>query len=70
MINHTAVQSSSIRSIGYDEETQDMHVHFNGTGTYVYHDVPPETHQAIMMSGSKGNFLHTNVKNKHKFTKL
>ncbi len=69
-INHADVQSSSIRSIGYDKESQELHVTFNDTGRYVYYGVPPETHEALMMSGSKGNFLHHNVKSKHGFTKI
>lgn len=69
-INHNDVQSSSIRSIGYDPDTQELHVNFHGTGRYIYHGVTPEKHEALMMAGSKGNYLHQNIKNAHEFTKL
>jgi hypothetical protein len=69
-INHMPVQSSSVRSIGYDKESGELHVTFNDGGRYMYHGVPENVHQSLMMSGSKGNFLHHNVKNAFEFTKL
>lgn len=69
-IRHSDVQSSSIRSVGYNKEKRELHVNFHDTGRYVYHDVPPEVHEGLMMSGSKGNFLHGKVKSQFKFTKL
>lgn len=69
-VNHMPVQSSTLRSAGYNEENGDMHVTFKDGGSYIYHDVPPEVHQAFMMAGSKGNFLHHQVKNRFEFTKL
>ena len=70
MIEHAPVDSSSIRSIGYNEEKQELHVTFHGTGRYVYHGVSPDQHEALMMSGSKGQFLHHNIKAKHGVTKI
>lgn len=70
MIRHQDVQSSTIRSIGYDPEEQTLHVSFKSGGDYVYHDVPPEKHEAFMLSGSKGIFLHQNIKGQHDHTKL
>lgn len=69
-INHAPVQSSSIRSIGYNTETGDLHVNFHDTGSYVYHNVPPEKYEALMMASSKGSFLHTQFKGAHEYTKL
>ncbi len=70
MIEHAPVDSTSIRSIGYNEEKQELHVTFHDTGRYVYHGVSPEKYQALMESGSKGNFLHHNIKAAHGVTKL
>lgn len=69
-MKHAPVQSSTISTVGYDPDKQQLHVTYNTGGTYVYHDIPPETHQAMMMSSSKGKFLHTNVKGRHRHTKL
>lgn len=69
-INHADVHSSIMRSAGYDAEKREMHVNFHDTGRYVYHNVPQDVYESFMMAGSKGNFLHNNVKNQYKFTKL
>lgn len=69
-IKHHDVSSSSVQRVGYDADSRELHVTFNTGARYTYHDVPPETHEALMMSGSKGSFLHENIKGRHDFTKL
>lgn len=69
-VNHAFVQSRNIRSIGYHAQTGDLHVTFHDTGRYVYHNVPQEVHDGLMMSGSKGNYIHHQIKGKFDFTKL
>lgn len=69
-LRHADVESSSIRSIGYDKETSELHVTFRDTGRYVYSGVPPHVYESLMMSGSKGNFLHHQIKPAFDFTKL
>lgn len=69
-VKHSNIQSTSIKSAGYDAEKQELHVNFHNTGHYVYHDVTPEKYEAFQMSSSKGSFLHNNIKNQHEFSKL
>ena len=64
------VISSNIHTIGYDPETKQLHVAFKGSGTYIYHDVSPETHAALMASESKGQHLSKFIVGKHKHTKV
>lgn len=63
-VARTPVDSSNVRSIGYDPATQELHVEFHSTpGTvYVYSGVPPEKHAALMAAESKGSALHTTIK--------
>lgn len=68
------VKSSQIAAIGYDAETKTLAVEFLGKGTaprsvYHYHDVPPETHAALMGAESIGKYFGANVRAAHKFTK-
>lgn len=66
MIKHTPVNSSSIKSIGYDDGKQELHVRFHKMpGTYIYQDVPPEKHQDLMNADSHGNHLHEHIKSAH-----
>lgn len=69
-LNHAPVQSKSVKTIGYDEETGELHVTFHGTGRYVYQGVPKYVYESLMMSESKGNFLHHQIKRNYEFTKL
>ena len=69
-IDHADVDSSSIKTIGYDNEAKELHVTFHDTGRYVYHNVPPSVHEGLMMSGSKGQFIHQQIKNRFGFTRL
>lgn len=64
-IDHRPIESKTIKSVGYDSHNQEMHVTFHNSGTYVYSDVPPEKHQALMNADSHGNHLHHNIKGAH-----
>lgn len=69
-ITHNHVQSTTVRSAAYDDDAGDMHVKFRDGGEYIYHGVPKEVHDAFLIAGSKGNFLHRNIKGKYKYTKI
>ncbi|MCH8080061.1 MAG: KTSC domain-containing protein [Proteobacteria bacterium] len=63
------VDSSNIEAIGYDDDTQELHVQFLSSGYYVYSDVPREVFDDLMNSPSKGSFLNREVKSIYQFTK-
>lgn len=65
----TPVQSSSVSAVGYNEEAQELHVDFHGTGQYVYQNVPPEKYKAMMQAGSIGGHLHQHIKGVHQHRK-
>jgi hypothetical protein len=52
----TPVESSHIKSIGYDEETKVMRVEYS-QATYEYADVPKTVYEQIMSADSKGRAL-------------
>lgn len=58
----TPVSSSNISAIGYDEETNELRVSFNGGATYSYAGVPLKEYKALMQSGSKGKYLHNVIR--------
>ena len=57
-----AVQSSSILSIGYDEEAQGLHIMFNGGHEYVYRDVPAELWEQFREANSIGKFFSREIR--------
>ena len=65
------VESSNLKSIGYDPATQTMEVTFHSSGTYRYQGIPPTVYKKIMRSKSKGKAFHrTVVKTKAPFEKV
>lgn len=63
------VDSSNIESIGYDEDTQELHVQFLTSGCYIYSDVPREIFDDLMNAPSKGSFLNREIKGIYQFSK-
>lgn len=58
----TPVDSSSVASIGYDADTQELTVEFLGGGTYVYSLVPDASYQELMSSNSIGAYVNREIK--------
>jgi hypothetical protein len=56
------VQSSNVKSVGYDPEKKALHIHFRSGTTYVYKDVPESVYWELLESQSVGKYLDKNVK--------
>ena len=64
------VDSSSLAAVGYDPETQVLHVRFVSGRAYLYHDVPPSTHAALLDAESKGAYFNREIRDAFRFTRL
>ena len=69
MLDMIYVDSSNVEAIGYDDESQGLHVRFLIGGCYIYHDVPREVFDEFMNAPSKGSFLNRAIKGVYQFTK-
>jgi hypothetical protein len=69
-IQMTPVDSSNIEAIGHHPESNTLRVKFLTGATYDYHDVPPESYQALVNAPSAGSHFHKHIKGQHHFTKL
>jgi len=56
------VQSSTITSVGYDEEQQVLEIVFHGGRVYHYLEVPPERVLSLLRAESKGRYLNREIK--------
>jgi hypothetical protein len=65
-----SVDSSNIKSIGYDENRNTLEVEYNGGSVYQYFDVPNKVYQDIISTNSVGRYLYANIKDKYNYTKL
>jgi KTSC domain-containing protein len=55
------VNSSTIRSIGYDAREQILEIEFNNGSIQQYSRVPGEIHRRLMNSTSKASFFTDNI---------
>jgi hypothetical protein len=69
-MERTAVKSSNIKSLGYDETTQKLEVEFKAGGLYQYAAVPKGLYERFMSAPSKGRFFDQNVKEKFRTSKI
>lgn len=69
------VESSNLESVGYDDESQMMYVHFLAKRTwprtlYVYFDVPLEVYEGLLAADSHGQYFNAYVRNVYQYERL
>ncbi|MBN2383963.1 KTSC domain-containing protein [bacterium] len=69
-MNRTPVQSSNIRSVGYDPLSKILEVEFHGGVIYQYFNVPEGIFLAMISASSKGSYLHQNIKDRYHHKKV
>jgi len=55
------VNSSKIRSVGYDEKSQVLEVEFSDGRVLAYHGVSPEVHRQFMAAPSPVSFFEDKI---------
>lgn len=63
-VERKTVDSSQIKSVGYDEATQTLEVEFKSAGAsvYQYRGVPPDMADALVRSESVGRFFGQHIR--------
>jgi hypothetical protein len=61
-MDRTEIESSNVKSVGYDPEAEVMEVEFHSGGVYQYHGVEPSVHDGLLNAVSPGAYLHQHVK--------
>jgi hypothetical protein len=69
-IEITPVKSSNVAGVGYDEDTNELHVVFKGGGYYIYTGPSKSIHSEMMAADSIGGFLNERIKDKFKYRKV
>ena len=64
-----SVESSNLRSVGYDEFLLVLEIEFNAGTVYRYYGVPSEVHDELINAESVGKYFNANVKSKYNFLK-
>ena len=64
------LRSSSVASAGYDAAARVLEVEFRNGGVYQYLDVPGDEYEEFRGADSKGTFLNTEIKPRHRYRRL
>ena len=62
--------SSNVKAVGYDENTETLRVEFLAGGVYDYLDVPISQYSALMSADSVGSFIAKQIKRKYESRKV
>ena len=66
----TAVNSSNIKSIGYDAPSATLEVEFTSGDVYQYFNVPDYLYQQFLQASSHGQFLNDNIRYNYRYQKV
>lgn len=64
------VESSNIRSIGYDNSTATLEVEFNNGAIWQYYDVLESSYYEMKSASSVGKYFNANIKGQHQESKV
>lgn len=64
------IDSSSLRSVGYDRVARALEVEFRSGSVYRYDEVPSEVYSELLRSPSKGQFFQERVRDRFPTTRV
>ena len=65
-MHHASVQSSNIKSVGYDDATRELEVRFHSGSTWRYANVDPRTHHQLVNAKSVGSHFQRHIRGAYK----
>ncbi|MFC8451891.1 KTSC domain-containing protein [Kitasatospora sp. NPDC057223] len=68
--SRTAVESSALRSVGYDAAARLLEIEFVSGAVYAYADVPPAVHRELMEAPSHGRCFGQVVRGRYAYRLL
>ena len=69
MIRHP-VQSSNLRSVGYDPDSKNLEVEFKEGRIYSYNNVPKDIFEGLINAASKGKFFSHYIRDRFSIKRL
>ncbi|WP_097237054.1 KTSC domain-containing protein [Streptomyces sp. 1331.2] len=66
-MDRTAVDSSVLRSVGYDPVARRLELEFTGGGVYVYADVPARVHRELLAAPSRGRYFVRRIRGQYAY---
>ena len=69
-MERVVVQSSNLRSVGYDSALEILEIEFHTSSIYDYFEVPASVHAGLMNASSHGSYFHRFIKDKYRYTRI
>lgn len=70
-MQRTPVQSSNLRSVGYDKDQMILEVEFIDGSIYMYEGVPMSVYDSLLeITDSKGGYFYKNVRSVYKYSRV
>lgn len=64
------VNSSNIKSVGYDPFRAFLEIEFHNSGVYLYSGVPERVYERLMAASSKGTYFNDHIKGVYSYRKV
>jgi hypothetical protein len=65
------VDSTQLKSVGYDQKNRVLEIEYlNGGNVVRYYSVSPQKFKALMSADSKGGFVSDKIKGSHRFREV
>ena len=61
------VESTTLATVAYDEDHQLLQLEFCSRAIYLYFDVPPTVHQALLEAPSKGRYFNRSIRGRFRY---
>ncbi len=69
-MNGTAVESTTLATIAYDEARRVLQLEFRSRTIYQYLGVPAIVHQALLIAPSKGSYFNQAIRGRFAYKRL
>lgn len=65
-----AVESTTVRSVGYQAKSKVLEIEFQSGTVYQYFDVPKSVHKEFWNADSKGRYFNSEIRDVYPFVRI
>lgn len=66
----TSVESSTLATVGYEENGELLQLEFRSRAIYCYFAVPAAVHQTLLGAMSKGSYFNQAIRGRYRFVRV
>lgn len=69
-MDRMVVESSNLKSVGYDPDTETLEIEFRNGSVYRYAGVPQAIYEGLMAARSKGSYHSQHIRNAYSYKRV